>query len=71
MQQHCDYCEKEFSAERKDKRYCSPSCKQMAYINRQRNNNDVIVKTRPDTIVSNSGLFKTSSVNYAGAVGGS
>ncbi len=66
MQQHCDYCEKEFTTERKDKRYCSPSCKQMAYVQR---NNNVGVKTHPDTIVSIPGVFKTSSANYAGGVG--
>lgn len=31
----CEYCEQLFTADRKDKRYCSHSCRQQAYIKRK------------------------------------
>ncbi len=35
MIHHCPYCSTSFTANRKDKTYCSNSCKQMAFIKRQ------------------------------------
>ena len=35
MTKQCSYCNVVFTASRKDKRYCSNSCKQMAFIKRQ------------------------------------
>lgn len=35
MQHHCPHCHSNFTAMRKDKIYCSHSCKQMAFVKRQ------------------------------------
>lgn len=35
MKRICPYCETEFEAKRKDKNYCSPSCRQQAYMMRK------------------------------------
>ncbi|MBS1634313.1 MAG: hypothetical protein JST26_00225 [Bacteroidetes bacterium] len=35
MKRTCSYCETEFDAQRKDKNYCSPSCRQQAYMMRK------------------------------------
>jgi len=35
MTHHCSYCDKPFTALRKDKQYCSHTCKQMAFFKRQ------------------------------------
>lgn len=35
MKRHCTYCQTEFEAQRKDKHYCSPSCRQQAYMMRK------------------------------------
>ena len=35
MEKTCPYCEKTFAGKRTDSLYCSPSCRQMAYIDRK------------------------------------
>jgi hypothetical protein len=35
MKRTCSYCETEFEAQRKDKNYCNPSCRQQAYMMRK------------------------------------
>lgn len=35
LQKQCEHCEKSFTAVRKDTKYCTRSCRQMAYIHRQ------------------------------------
>jgi len=35
MEKTCPYCEKTFAGKRTDSLYCSPSCRQMAYIGRK------------------------------------
>ena len=37
MLRNCPYCKEEFTAKRRDKIYCSNSCKQMAFVKRQEN----------------------------------
>jgi hypothetical protein len=35
MQSHCFHCQSSFITKRKDKHFCSPSCKQMAFVKRK------------------------------------
>lgn len=44
MERLCEYCKEAFTPKRVDMFYCSPSCRQMAYLKR---------KTSPDNIVKN------------------
>ena len=37
MEKNCEYCKNIFTVERADARYCSPSCRQMAYMERKIN----------------------------------
>jgi hypothetical protein len=41
MIHHCSNCDSAFNTKRKDKIYCSFSCKQMAYVKRQSNNSTI------------------------------
>lgn len=42
MIHYCAYCNKEFTVFRKDKKYCSHSCKQMAFKKRQESSTDFL-----------------------------
>jgi hypothetical protein len=59
MLHDCPYCQEEFKANRKDKVYCSNSCKQMAFIKRQENTIG-FVATKNQNIITKRQVFETS-----------
>jgi len=56
MTHHCAYCNKPFAVFRKDKRYCSNSCKQMAFLKRQ--------NVKPSIDVLGMDIIKKESNKY-------
>ncbi len=61
MIQHCSYCDKPFTALRKDKQYCSHSCKQMAFFKRQDSSMGFTLAKRQIPKTSNGQNVKPSS----------
>ena len=61
MTHHCFYCHKPFKALRKDKQYCSPTCKQMAFFKRQEGTMGFILPKRQVPERSNGQNVKLSN----------
>jgi hypothetical protein len=57
---HCSYCNTSFTAHRKDKKYCSNSCKQMAFLKRQFTG-DTLLSKHQNVNLANHQLRETSS----------
>ncbi|MHB8258700.1 MAG: hypothetical protein ACYDCN_00360 [Bacteroidia bacterium] len=61
MTHHCSYCDKPFAALRKDKQYCSHTCKQMAFFKRQDGTMGFTLPKRQVNETSNGQNVKQSS----------
>ena len=61
MTHQCSYCDKPFTALRRDKQYCSPTCKQMAFLKRQDGTTGFALPKRQVPKRSNGQKVKPSS----------
>ncbi|MHB8260351.1 MAG: hypothetical protein ACYDCN_05725 [Bacteroidia bacterium] len=61
MTHHCYYCDRPFTALRKDKQYCSHTCKQMAFFKRQDGTMGFALSKRQVNETSNGQNVKQSS----------
>lgn len=68
MKKYCEHCNDEFEAKRKDVVYCSPSCRQMAYMERKLRNGSISDTIEGITMPKNETSIDTLEENVNSSI---